>query len=100
MAFYREKPLIIEAVTFDEFIEYGKRHDANIVNGMPWSFKYRGWPVTHENDKEYLIPTKIEGIVKFTPDDMLVTGIHGDIYVCKIDAFRKTYEQIIPRRFA
>lgn len=40
MAFSRKKPVVIEAITFDEFIEYGKANGGNIVNGMPWSFKY------------------------------------------------------------
>lgn len=88
---YRKKPVIIEAITFEEFIEYGKTHDGNIVDGMPWSFEYKGWPVTHENDECYMIPT-LEGHYKFTPNDMLITGVKGEIYPCKKDIFEATYE--------
>lgn len=90
---YRKKPVVIEAITFDEFVEYGKSHGANVVNGMPWSFNYNGHPVTHENDKCYLIPT-LEGTHNFTPDDMLITGVQGEIYPCKIDIFQATYEEV------
>jgi acyl carrier protein len=90
---YRKKPVVIEAITFDEFIEYGKNNGANIVNGMPWSFKYNGHPVTHENNECYLIPT-LEGTHHFTPQDMLITGVKGEIYPCKIDIFVATYEEI------
>jgi hypothetical protein len=90
---YQKKPVVIEAITFEEFIEYGKQNGGNIVNGMPWSFEYNGHPVTNENDECYLIPT-LEGTMRFTPDDMLITGVNGEIYPCKIDIFAKTYEAI------
>jgi hypothetical protein len=91
MGYFRKKPVVIEAVTFEEFVEYGRNNDAHIVNGMPWSFNYKGHPVTHENDECYLIPT-LEGILQFTPSDMLITGVKGEIYPCKLDIFEVTYD--------
>ena len=88
---YRKKPIVIEAITFEEFVQYGKENGGNIVNGMPWSFKYNGHSVTHENDELYLIPT-LEGTHNFTPQDMLITGVNGEIYPCKKEIFEKTYE--------
>lgn len=91
---YRKKPVTIEAITFDEFVEYGKKHTDNIVDGMPWSFEYNGWAVTYDTDTCYLIPT-LEGVHNFTPDDMLITGVNGEIYPCKKDIFEKTYEVVV-----
>lgn len=91
MAKYRKKPVIVEAITFEELVEYGRTNGANIVNGMPWSFKYAGKPVTHENDDCYLIPT-LEGIMRMGRGDMLITGVKGEIYPCKSDIFKATYE--------
>lgn len=91
MAKYRKKPVVIEAITFDELVEYGKANGGNIVNGMPWSFDYKGHSITHENDELYLIPT-LEGVHNFTPADMLITGVQGEIYPCKNDIFEATYE--------
>ena len=88
MAKYRRKPVVVEAITFDEFIQYGREHGANIVCNMPWSFYYNDHSVTHENDERYLIPT-LEGTHNFTPQDMLITGVNGEIYPCKIDIFEK-----------
>lgn len=93
MAKFRKKPVVIEAITFNEFVEYGKNNGGNIENGMPWSFHYNGHPVTHENDECYLIPT-LEGTYKLTPDDMLITGVQGEIYPCKIEIFKATYEPV------
>lgn len=92
MAKYRKKPVIVEAITFGELVDYGKKNDGNIVNGMPWSFNYNGHPVTHENDECYLIPSNTGGTERFTPVDMLITGINGEIYPCPIEIFKKTYE--------
>lgn len=103
---FRKKPVVIEAITFDELVEYGKTHRANIVNGMPWSFEYRTvhyptpgeavehiWGITHENDDCYLIPT-LEGTMKFERGDLLITGVKGEIYPCKPDIFAATYEPV------
>jgi hypothetical protein len=100
------KRLVIDAITFDEFIEYGKANGGNIVNGMPWSFEYKGSPVTHCSDSEYLIcisektkgfiPDSIDtssGRLLFTPDDVLITGEHGEIYPLPIALFRTFYEE-------
>lgn len=91
MAKFRKKPVVIEAITFDELIEHGKASGANMVRGMPWSFAYKGQTVTHENDDCYLIPT-LEGVMRMDRGDMLITGIKGEIYPCKPDIFAATYE--------
>lgn len=91
MPMFRKKPVVIEAITFDALVEHGKTNGGNIVNGMPWSFAYKGHPITHENDECYLIPT-LEGTHHMTPNDMLITGVKGEIYPCKLDIFAATYE--------
>lgn len=93
MTQYRKKPVVIEAITFDELVEFGVANGANIVRGMPWSFTYAGHPITHENDSCYLIPT-LEGTMKMGRDDMLITGVKGEIYPCKADIFAATYEPV------
>ena len=98
MAFFRKTPLVIEAITFEELVEYGKNNTTNIVNGMPWSFDYKGHPITNENDECYLVPT-LEGMHNFTPNDMLITGIKGEIYPCKIDPLNATYEPVASAEF-
>lgn len=43
------------AVDFDALVAHGRANGANIVNGMPWSFRCMGLFVTHENDDCYLV---------------------------------------------
>lgn len=88
---FRKKPVVIEAITFDELVQHGRDSGGNIVNGMPWSFTYAGHAVTHETDACYLIPT-LERTMKLAPGDMLITGVKGEIYPCKGDIFAATYE--------
>lgn len=90
---YRKKPIEIEAITFNELVEHGKANGANIVNGMPWSFQYKGHVITHENDECYIVPTN-SGSARFTPNDMLITQIDGEIYPCRIDLFNATYDPV------
>ncbi len=101
MSKFRKKPVVIEAITFDELVAYGLAHpddpphDRNVVNGFPWSFKYNGHPITHETDTCYLIPTP-EGTMKFNRGEMLITGVKGEIYPCKADIFAATYDPVPP----
>lgn len=90
---FRKKPVVIEAMTFDEMVEHGKATGGNIVNGMPWSFDINGHAISHENDERYLITT-LEGTHNMTPSDMLIIGIQGEIYPCKIDIFEASYEPV------
>jgi len=90
---FRKKPVVIEAITFDELVQHGRDTGAPIVSGMPWSFQYGGHPITHENDQCYIVPTNA-GSVNFTPGDMLITQIDGEIYPCRMDLFAATYEQV------
>jgi hypothetical protein len=55
--------------TFDQLVQYGRDNGANIVNGMPWSFSFAGLPVTHENDRLYLVSD-----LRMEPGDVLVTA--------------------------
>lgn len=98
---FRKKPVVIEAITWDELVAHGVKvcHDegreSSIHNGMAWSFSYNGHQITHENDSCYIIPT-LEGSHNMTPDDMLITGVKGEIYPCKLDIFAATYDKDEP----
>lgn len=68
----------ITAITFEEFVEYGKNNGGNIVNGMPRFFTYKGYPVTHEDDNCYLICLpRYPHSLRFERDDILLTATKG-----------------------
>ena len=90
---YRKKPVIIEAITFDELVQHGLRETTNIVDGMPWSFDYRGFPITHENDECYLL-SNATGVEKITKEYMLVTDENGYVFTQSSEEFHNNYEAI------
>jgi len=70
MKYTTKNPPIIDAIGFQELVEIGLATEgANIVNGVPWSFDYRGDHVTHENDNCYIV-----GTCRFERGQFLVTG--------------------------
>ena len=93
MAKFRKKPVVIEAITFDELVAHGRASmpAEQLIRGMPWAFDYAGHPITHENDECYLLQT-LEGTMSMTPDDMLITGVKGEIYPFKRNIFAATYD--------
>lgn len=86
-----KKPIAIEFFTFEEIVNYGKAVAPETINGdRAWSFQLFGYNITHENDSCYIIPTS-EGSHNFTPDDVLIKGIKGELYPCKKDIFELSY---------
>lgn len=101
MTQYRKKPVVIDAITFDELMQHGieqckaEGRESSIINGKPWCFTYKGHPISHERDDCYIIPTlESPHGHHMTPDDMLITGVAGELYPCKIDIFLSTYQRV------
>lgn len=62
-------------ITFDELVKHGLNYPGvNINNGMPWSFQYEGFNVTHENDDLYLISVPNRPPVRFNRNCVLFTN--------------------------
>ncbi|MPN25534.1 hypothetical protein SDC9_172946 [bioreactor metagenome] len=60
------------------------------------SRKYRKKPVVieaYQTNKELMIHT-LEGDMKASIGDYIVTGVDGEQYPCKQDIFEKTYELV------
>lgn len=91
---YRKKPVIVEAISFEELVAWAlDQPETNCVGLVPWSFSYKGHAITHENDDCYLIPTR-EGTMRFERGAMLIVGVAGEIYPCKREIFDATYERV------
>jgi hypothetical protein len=60
------------------------------------SRKYRKRPVVitaYQTDVDMIIPT-LEGNMKASKGDYIITGVAGETYPCKSDIFEKTYELV------
>jgi len=89
---YTKKPVTIEAITFDELVAHGMKSKPLLINGLPHAFKYANQLILRDGKDCYSIPT-LEGRMEFHKGDMLITGIQGEIYPCKLDIFKATYDK-------
>lgn len=89
MAKFKMKPMIVEAITFDELMQYGLTQTENVYNNMPWLFEYMGVPIIHETDDCYIIG----GTDRFTKNHLLVIK-NNEISIVEKDAFELISEPV------
>jgi hypothetical protein len=77
MSKWRKKPIVIEAT------QWFKDGDHSAVQG-PFNFQ------TGESPKFFI--STLEGPMRVTHGDWIITGIDGEVYPCKPDIFEATYE--------
>ena len=82
MAKFRKKPVVIEAVQYDE----DKHHLGLIDFGLCWNGVHNGIMV----ETPYIIT--LEGRMHVSDGDWIIKGVDGEFYPCKPDIFEKTYE--------
>lgn len=93
MAQYRKKPVVIEAIQYNNL---NKEEIENFV-GKPLrekidSYHYdQGLPIP---PVRYLFIETLEGEMMVNPNDYIIKGVKGEFYPCKPDIFEQTYEII------
>ena len=87
---YQTKPKNVSVYTFDEFVQYGIEHEeAELHNGMPWSFDFYGYAVTHEDNECYIL----NGFYEFQKGQMLVVDKFGTCKAYDIAEFEELFEE-------
>lgn len=82
---FRKKPVVIEAVRWDNSMEAYKE----IQEWKPEQF-----PSAFHPDEKLRIVT-LEGIMEASVGDWVIRGVKGEIYPCKPDIFDATYDPVI-----
>lgn len=91
---YRKKPVVIEAV------QYHMREYADnplVFDEVPVWLKEAIEnktikPDFRSEDYWYLVIKTLEGNMDVTPGDWIIRGVKGELYPCKPDIFKATYE--------
>lgn len=84
MTLFRKKPVTVEAVQWD---------GTNIAE--IWSvFGTEDIYGSTELDPELLIYT-LEGEMHASPGDWIIRGVEGELYPCKPNIFKITYEKVV-----
>ena len=81
MAYYRKKPVIIEAFRF------------GFDEAPDWWIEARIDKAYRVGDNIYIVT--LEGDMKVGLGDWVIKGVQGKLYPCKNDIFLKTYEKAV-----
>lgn len=99
--FYRKRPIVIEAFQLTE--------DKIPLHKIPKEVM-PSWLLSASlmdsselgsvtlNLSDNLVIHTLEGFMHVTPGDFVIKGIHGELYPCKPDIFKVTYEPLYPER--
>jgi hypothetical protein len=84
---YRKKPVVVEATQWHTHGDHSEvkpvyTHDINDEHWKPTLLTESGWIGT------------LEGEMRVSPGDWIITGIKGEHYPCKPDIFEQTYERV------
>ncbi len=91
MAYYRKKPVVIEAVLVADVLHAAEwQWDAL----PPWVVaayeNAEGGHLVFATDSVHI--TTLEGTMRAEKGDWIIRGVHGELYPCKPDIFDATYE--------
>ncbi|WP_024427159.1 hypothetical protein [Bacillus safensis] len=86
MTKYRKKPVVVEAVLFEDTLE-SITTIAEMTRHTTTQIDYGHNPITLR------IPT-LEGVMTAQVGDYIIRGVEGEFYPCKPKIFEKTYEKV------
>jgi hypothetical protein len=84
---YRKKPVEIEAYRYFNSDYFNPSSLKWIVEGFTHN-------VLFYSDKDELYVSTLEGNMKVSNGDWIIQGVNGELYPCKDDIFRKTYDGV------
>ena len=86
MAKYRKKPVVIEAVQWNG--------ELLLFNVPRWlSMAQKSGTIKFISDHNAVVKT-LEGDMFLSVGDYIIRGVKGEIYPCKPDIFKATYEKV------
>lgn len=93
---YRKRPIVVEAVQWFKDGDhpavkaFAKGHTGlYVTESWQQNYRERGFPY----GVDYVIET-LQGRMRVSPSDWIITGVRGEVYPVKDDIFRATYESV------
>ena len=96
MAKYRKLPVVIEAFQMTKERRWDDSSWPEWLR-LAWNKEPSEgalWLNPYDFLGEELVCGTLEGVVKISWDDYIVQGVNGEIYPCKPDIFKKTFELV------
>lgn len=97
---YRKKPIIIEAIQWSGLEKDLPKIFALAPKDKDGKFDLPSDGISVESGIGYTPPTgelmipTLEGVMTAQPDDWIIKGVKGEIYPCKPDIFKQTYDEV------
>jgi hypothetical protein len=85
MAKFKKKPVVIDAVQFGT---------NDVIKQSELAEFLRLSEMAHYRDGDDLIIRTLEGEMRASPNDWIIKGVKGELYPCKPDIFKETYEEV------
>jgi hypothetical protein len=86
MSFYKKKPVVIEAIQFNDTTERISEL-AEFITDQPLVISFAA-------DPPVIKIKTLEGVMIGNIGDYIIKGVNGEFYPCKPDIFDKTYEEV------
>lgn len=81
---YRKKPVVIEAYRF-----------GNDIESVPiWLYAAEHEGVIFRDEENNLVVKTLKGNMIVSEGDYIIKGVKGELYPCKPDIFKMTYERV------
>ena len=93
MAKYRKKPVVIEAFQMTKESRWNNSNWPNWLHEA-WQKDSSEGALWCDDGGEELFCGTLEGVHKVTFGDYIIKGVKGEIYPCKPDIFKATYELV------
>lgn len=87
MPMFRKKPIAVNCEQYNG--------PESVATGSTLSFEPKGieW-LSNPDGRYYPVILTLEGNMRVSPGDWIITGVKGEKYPCKRDIFEATYEQV------
>lgn len=92
MAEFKKKPVIIEAVQFNGF--NNKNGKVELSERPEWLVNEFGKRVLFFDKRNTLTILNLEGKHIASVGDFIIKGVKGELYPCKPDIFKMTYDVV------
>lgn len=93
---FRKKPVVIEAIqnpgTWAPILAWLTEIAGDRFGGFVFPFGTEP-PLTRNEDGSLSIRT-LEGVMRAEVGDWVIQGVKGELYPCKPDVFKATYEEV------
>jgi hypothetical protein len=94
MTKYRKKPVVIEAIQFNDTASNFEEIKKFVGSQLKYEIVDTAWEVQKGRPHILIWIDTLEGDMRVSVGDYIIKGVKGEFYPCKPDIFENTYELV------